>query len=72
MELRNLVLVHIFFLVLFNMAFSFTIMAFSLLFFSKTEDIFDGTPKTPRLANQIAFYINFLNFYFLLIIKYNI
>jgi hypothetical protein len=46
-------------------------MAFSMVFFSKTEDIFDGTPKTPRLANQIAFYINFLDFYFLLIIVFS-
>ena len=71
MELRNLVLVHIFFLVLFNMTFIFMIMAFSLTYFSKTEDKFDGTPTTPRLANQIAFYINFLNFYFLLIIIFS-
>lgn len=71
MELRNLVSIHIYLLVIFNICFNFMLMALSLSFLLDSEDIFDHTPKAPRLANHIAFYINFLGFYFIFIIIFS-
>ena len=71
MELRNLILAHIFFLVMLNLTFSFMILGFSTAFLFDSDDILDKKPKTARLANHIAFYINFLSFYLLFIIVFS-
>ena len=70
MELRNLVFNHIILIVVFNMTFSFIIMSFSGSFLFKSDDI-SHKSKPSRLANQIAFYINFLSFYIILIIIFS-
>lgn len=64
----RLIWVHIVLLIIFNTFLSLGIMGFSIAFLFDSDDPLNGEPQKSRLANIIAFSINFLGLYSLFII----